>query len=462
MKQKIYKTDRYREMNPKVSVIIPVYNAENYIKECLDSVLSQSLPELEVLCIDDCSTDRSVEVISQEALRDARVVLIRNECNMGAGETRNRGIALAKGKYFFFLDADDFLAEDAVEKLYERSEQHSLQLCFCPHAVYDETNGSLRKSPQTTDVFLKRYQNRVFSFVQVRRFLYQNIFCVPWNRLYLTEFVRNSPVRFPRLRNSEDFFFGDAIVTEAVRMGTVEPEGPLVYYRMGREGQVSSTLGKNPLCMTESVRLLHDYLIQNHRLAGMERSYHTIALDVLLFSVSAAGASDSLKSRMAERGFAETGMAGLSRGDFANAASYKTYLAFLEGRLTAFDPYMTSVKEDREKCEKVRAFLEEHRREKTALWGMSKRGQALLNAVSTGRGFDCYIDENPGRGKEAPGGAAVRKYEEIAEPLDYVMISNAKYYEEIYTRCRRRNPECRVIDLDTFFRCDMSMEECMA
>lgn len=89
-------------MRPKVSIIIPVYNAEPYLEECLNSILNQTFKEIEILCIDDCSMDRSIEKIRHMAHSDSRITLIQNERNLGAGETRNRGIELVKGEFFFF------------------------------------------------------------------------------------------------------------------------------------------------------------------------------------------------------------------------------------------------------------------------------------------------------------------------------------------------------------------------
>lgn len=450
-------------MNPKISVIIPVYNAEKYIEECLSSVCCQTFPEIEILCIDDCSTDSSVRKIEMMAVCDSRLILVQNEQNMGAGKTRNRGIMLARGKYFFFLDADDFLETDALEKLYYCAETHELQLCFCAHFRYYEADACSSKDVHTTDVFLKKYQNRVFSWNDVKRFLYQNIFCVPWNRLYLTDFVRNSPVRFPDLKNSEDFFFGNAIVTIAERMGNVNSDTPLVYYRLGREGQVSSTIEQNPYCMLESVKLLYDFLKENHKMEGMEKSYHSIVLDVLSFPIRVVSHSENLIYHTVKEGFPEIGMGMLQCKDFANAADYRQYRELLKGRIVDFNPYMVSVKEDKEKIEQIKQFLHRHKEEKIALWGMAQKGQILLNGLrGMDDGFDYYIDANPDKfGKEWKEGK-IYKYQDIPEQLDYVMLTNANYFTEIYQQCKSKTPFCKVIDLYTFFRCDMTIEECMA
>ncbi len=448
-------------MSPKVSIIIPIYNAEPYLEQCLNSVLGQTLREVEILCIDDCSADCSAEIVRHIADGDSRLVLIQNEKNLGAGETRNKGIELAKGKYFFFLDADDFLAVDTLEKLYDCAESRELQLCFCSHVNYFDTDGSIGNSPHTTDIFIKKYRDKTFSWNDVQCFLYQNIYCVPWNRLYRTEFVRNSSVRFPPLKNSEDLFFGNALVTMAERMGVVDSEHPLVYYRRGREGQISSTVAKNPYCMLEAVKLLYDFLKDNHKLNAIQKGYHSSMLDLLLFSINAAGYSEQVVNYVVEEGFPEIGMTDLTQDDFASIASYKKYCELLMGRKCSLDPYMVAVTEDKKKMDLVEQFLRQHK-EKKALWGMGKKGQALLCEMKNRHcGFDYYIDEDPEKVNGAVKGVTIYKYEKIADRLNYIMLTNRRYFNEIYLQCKKKKPSCKVIDLDTFFRCDMTLEECM-
>ena len=108
---------------PKISVIIPVYNAEKYLEKCLDSILQQTFREIEVICVDDGSQDASKQILRRYASQDARVIVVEQK-NMYAGVARNRGMELAKGKYLIFLDADDFFHPDMLRRAYACSEQY--------------------------------------------------------------------------------------------------------------------------------------------------------------------------------------------------------------------------------------------------------------------------------------------------------------------------------------------------
>lgn len=114
----------------KVSVVMPVYNAENYLFDSLGNVLKQTLKDIEVICVDDGSTDRSAEIIEDYASRDFRLSLIRQK-NQYAGAARNAGLAKCRGKYVVFWDADDRFALDALEKLYTKAEADEADLCVC-------------------------------------------------------------------------------------------------------------------------------------------------------------------------------------------------------------------------------------------------------------------------------------------------------------------------------------------
>ncbi len=125
---------------PKVSVIIPVYNAEKYLGECLDSVLGQTLKDIEVLCVDDGSTDGSARILADYAAKDARVRLFRT-ARAGAAVARNRGLAEATGEYLFFCDADDWIGRRALSAMYGRARQADADLAVTGLRYFDSGTG---------------------------------------------------------------------------------------------------------------------------------------------------------------------------------------------------------------------------------------------------------------------------------------------------------------------------------
>ena len=102
-------------MEPKVSVILPVYNVGKYLRQCMDSIVGQTLQEIEVICIDDGSADDSPQILQAYAKKDPRIKVVCQQ-NQGAGAARNRGLSMARGEYLSFLDSDDFFETNMLEK----------------------------------------------------------------------------------------------------------------------------------------------------------------------------------------------------------------------------------------------------------------------------------------------------------------------------------------------------------
>ena len=129
---------------PKVSVIIPVYNVENYLRQCLDSVVNQTLKEIEIICVDDGSTDDSFDILQEYAEKDARIKVVKQK-NQGVGFSRNKGIKLANGEFVCFLDSDDYYQYDNnLELLYTKSKTNNALICggefslLCDEKIYQE------------------------------------------------------------------------------------------------------------------------------------------------------------------------------------------------------------------------------------------------------------------------------------------------------------------------------------
>ncbi|WP_022664369.1 glycosyltransferase family 2 protein [Desulfospira joergensenii] len=120
----------------KISVIIPFFNVESYISQCIRSVLSQTLKEIEIVCVDDCGEDNSLKMVRELAREDRRIRLIRHNINKGPGGSRNSGIDASSGKYLFFIDGDDYLYSDTVlESAFHCSEKYSVPYLIMPYKV---------------------------------------------------------------------------------------------------------------------------------------------------------------------------------------------------------------------------------------------------------------------------------------------------------------------------------------
>ena len=141
----------------KISVIIPCYNVQDYLAQCLDSVLSQTLKSIEIICINDGSTDDTLKILNKYTQKDKRIKVI-SRSNKGLGATRNEGVHLANGKYLFFLDSDDWIDKTCLEKLYQKSEEDNANVCIYGCILFDE---ELNKYQKSCYYDTSMYQNRI-------------------------------------------------------------------------------------------------------------------------------------------------------------------------------------------------------------------------------------------------------------------------------------------------------------
>jgi len=118
-------------LHKKITIIIPVYNTEKYLHRCLDSILAQTFTDFECILIDDSSKDNSIEICEDYAKKDNRVIALKNDKNMGASLTRQKGLSYAKGEYIQFIDSDDYIEKDMLEKMYDKASKENLDIVFC-------------------------------------------------------------------------------------------------------------------------------------------------------------------------------------------------------------------------------------------------------------------------------------------------------------------------------------------
>ena len=193
----------------KVSVVIPVYNVEKYLPACLDSVLSQSLREIEVICIDDKSPDRCGQILDDYAARDQRVQVIHLSENRRQGYGRNRGLDQAVGKYIYFLDSDDMITPTALEELYELSERDKLRAVFFDSQVIYDSEALAKRYASYPAMRQGSYPDAVLSGPALfDLFMKQDEWtCYVQRQFWDLDFIRRNGIRFPDYRWGEDRLF---------------------------------------------------------------------------------------------------------------------------------------------------------------------------------------------------------------------------------------------------------------
>ncbi len=259
----------------KVSVIVPVYNTGAYLEQCLSGILGQTLKEIEIICVDDGSSDNSVEQIKKLESEDARLCLLTQK-NRGGGAARNAGMRHAKGKYLVFLDSDDYFHPEMLEKMYLRCEDAAAQICVCKAKCYHEDLGFETPEPASMREELLP-EGGVFNWKDMPETIFDAFHNWPWNKMFLRSFIEEKGLKFQEIRRTNDLFFTCAALTEAERIVTVREE--FVYYRVGIAGSCQTTNGEAPLDFFRAFLALKEYLEGKGIFEQVKRSFVNHALD---------------------------------------------------------------------------------------------------------------------------------------------------------------------------------------
>lgn len=225
-----------------LSVIIPVYNVEDYLNECLDSVINQTLEDIEIICIDDGSTDNSPNILKEYQKKDSRIKIITKE-NGGQATARNLGIKEAQGEYIAFVDSDDFIEPTMFEKLYTKAKDNNLDIAMCKIATFDNQTEEIKDNVwyYMLGVF-RDFDKDIFNHKDTKEFTC-HIAVTPYNKLYKTTLLKENNILFPEgLIFEDEKFFYDTYL-RAKRVSIVDEF--LYYYRINRKGSTVDTIKDN-------------------------------------------------------------------------------------------------------------------------------------------------------------------------------------------------------------------------
>lgn len=216
----------------KVSIIIPVYNSGDLLNKCLDSASNQTLDDIEIICVDDGSSDNSLDILNQYAKEDSRFKVL-SQANQGAGIARNKGLEYSSGEYIVFLDADDFLDSEMCELLYEHSKSLDVDIVLFDNRWYLE-DGSIQNFFHF-DSFHEDYKSFVFDYKYIHNKVLSGAFSVIWTKFYKSSFLKDNDIDFPSHKLYNDMEFHIKSVLLANRIAYY----PKIFYHYNKSGHSS-------------------------------------------------------------------------------------------------------------------------------------------------------------------------------------------------------------------------------
>ena len=237
----------------KVSVLVPIYNVEKFLPECLDSLVNQTLKDIEIICINDGSTDRSPQIIQEYAKKDKRIKVI-NKKNSGYGDSMNQGLKKAKGEYIGIVESDDFIDLDAFEKLYKIAKKYD---CDVVKSNFYEYYGDEKKDKGKSNLFLEKDLNKVLNPRESLNIFYQAP-CI-WAAIYKRSFLEKNKIDFLPTPGAsyQDTGFNLKVWSAAKRVYFVDRA--FLHYRQDNSNSSVKDSGKI-YCVSEEYKSIEEFL----------------------------------------------------------------------------------------------------------------------------------------------------------------------------------------------------------
>lgn len=251
---------------PKISIILPIYNVELHLKECLDSLINQTLKDIEIICIDDKSTDNSLSILKEYANYDNRIIVLEQEINQGPGVARNRGIDIAKGDYIMFCDPDDWYELNTCEICYDKISKGDNDIAFFSLNRYLDDTGELESNTKRLTHFHKYFDLDSINVDECPEYYLPTMF--PVTNIYSKNFLNKYNIRFGNGYIFEDQYFVLLALLYASKFAVINL--CLYNYRIRKNSQ-TSIFYKN-----------YDYLLSiNHDILNIilkdKNHYHKIS-----------------------------------------------------------------------------------------------------------------------------------------------------------------------------------------
>lgn len=330
---------------PIFSVIIPVYNNENYLSQCLDSVLNQTFKDFELICVNDGSTDRSSSILNEYQRIDSRVKVINTQ-NNGAGIARNIGLDCATGKYISFLDSDDFFEPMMLEKSYNVLESTQVDFVVFHADRYLDSLDSFVGLNNIHDEDIPSF--RPLNYRNLNRNVFKVFVCWVWDKIYRADFIRKNNLRFQDQRTSNDLLF---VLSSLVTADKIEvlPD-ILAHYRSENMASLTNTRDKSWYCFYYSLFEFRKVLIKKglYSINSLRQDFIDYALFICLCNLNAVKgeAKKELYNKLKNEWFDELEISKENPSFFYNKREYSQYLRIKKYSFKLYSRFdINSVKE---------------------------------------------------------------------------------------------------------------------
>ena len=263
-----------------ISIIIAIYNDEPFLQRCMDCVLKQTYRDFELICVNDGSTDKTLEMLKNYQNEDSRII-IASTSNYNAGHARNLGLSISRGKYLLFLDADDFFEKDMLKCSINAIQESESDICVFRSNTYDYSGNKFIDTPWTIDRTL--LPRNVFSPKDVSRNIFKLFVGWAWDKLLSRDLIIDNDLEFQEQRTTNDMYFVFMAIVLSKKICVID--NVLVHHQRGYTS-LSNTREKSWTCFINALRAIRKSLEENKLYDEYRCDFINYALHAILWNLN--------------------------------------------------------------------------------------------------------------------------------------------------------------------------------
>lgn len=438
----------------KVSVIMPLYNAAGFLRESLESVLNQTLKEIEVICIDDASTDLTGHILREYAESDTRISINRNPVRMGAAESRNKGITLATGEYLIFLDGDDIFDKNMLELSYLEAKKTDVDIILMELKYVSSDDIYQKEKRCHSRAYRDRFSRRNFSIEDFLGYELANWPVEACNKLYRTDFILTEGITFQNLSSSNDVFFSVMSLFLASGIRVLDDERIMIYARV-HDSETRISNHRDSVCRNKAMKRLKEELESRDMFRRYVSHYYYLCFVNFIAELEKIKEQDK---RLVYYNYLKTVMLEeLELEYYQNDSEKYIYDKLMKFALEDFNSEWF-LKEGtlsiylEKKAEKVKAFIKqcEEDNKKIAIWGAGINGNIFLEFCDkNGIRVNKIIDMSPKKIGQPFYDYTICGLEGLHD-IQMVIVTGQDLYNDIRMRIDGINNKIEAIDLLSF------------
>jgi len=438
----------------KISVIVPVYNTEKYLKECLDTIINQTLKEIEIILINNGSTDRSGEILDYYKNCDNRIKIIENKKNITAGAARNQGLEVATGEYLSFLDSDDYFELNMLEEVYEKCKSGNTDIGIFDATAFDNQTKESLWEVRAPYFLIKRFEEIIYTN-KCKDVLFNISQPCAWNKIFKTDFIKREDIKFQDIFAGNDLFFVCKALLLSNSISYINKS--FLHYRQNRNESLTTVRNKKATSFYSVFKYTKKELSQYNKIYDFAKTFFKFSSENLMYLSLGADEQELklLRELQEQDDFFEDEI--FSEINKENDFEYNFFNDILNRKVEKISYMKLKYSYYFNKIKKlVKMDLKN-----IAIWGAGIRGKAFLNVFKEILGIKYVIDNDNKKHGNYLESIEIKSFYEVKNEIDTIIVTNEKFYEDILREVKKLAPDIKVIDINSYLDYQLELKECI-